>query len=91
MSSSDPVNVVRIAEQSLEAVVDDCVICGGTHSHGPKDPSLARGEKSHRSRHCGSAVVDWDDPMGYYLTLPEDYEPPEWWDKWASEEVDGYE
>lgn len=75
-----PVNTVRVSDSLKRFIIDECVICGETHSHGSKSPAVANGGRSPRVAHC-------DDFRGqYYLELQSDYEPPQRWYSYA--EVD---
>ena len=70
-----PVNTVRVSDSGRQFIVEDCVLCGGTHYHGSKDPTVAEGGRSHRVSHCGGRSQG-----GYYLELDDEHEPPEhWW------------
>ena len=73
-----PVNTVRLSDSGKQLVVDDCVICGGTHHHGAHDRTVAEGGRSHRTAHCG----DVEHSGGYYLELDDDAEPPQRWYDW---------
>ena len=69
-----PVNKVRVSDSGRQFIVDDCVICGGTHYHGSKDSMVAEGGRSERVSHCG------DIRGSYLLELVDEDQPPEhWW------------
>ena len=74
-----PVNTVRLSRSTKQLVVDECVICGGTHRHGAKDRTVAEGGRSHRTAHCSGVAHTG----GYYLQLADDVEPPEPWFRWV--------
>lgn len=77
-----PVNTVRLSDSGKQLVVEDCVICGGTHYHGSKDATVAAGGRSHRTAHCGGAEYTG----GYYLELDDEAEPPQRWYDWLGVE-----
>jgi len=74
-----PVNTVRLSSSLRQFIIDECVICGATHSHGARDPTVANGGKSHRGAHCRGV----DHSGGYYLKLADDVEPPDHWYRWV--------
>jgi len=80
----DPVNTADLSDSSRQLVVENCVLCGETHRHGAQDPSVARGEKSHRVAHCSDRLG-----AGYYLQLAEDVDPPDWWREWVMQASKG--
>lgn len=79
MNNDDPVNDVRLSRSGGALVVDECVICGGTHRHGSNDPAVARGDLSHRVAHCKPRDAGEDSPGGYYLKFADDAERREIW------------
>ena len=66
----EPINEVRFASGRV-LIVEECVICGDSHTHGAKGPAIARGEPAHRAAHCGTS-----DSGGYYIRLADDADPP---------------
>jgi len=69
-----PVNEVRVSDSGRLFIIDDCVICGGEHTHGAKDRTVAEGGRSERVSHCGQ------NRGSYFLELVDEDQPPEhWW------------
>jgi len=79
MSGARPLNPVHIAENGREAVVEECVLCGGEHRHGAADSALAAGDRSPRVAHCAARHSEYD------IALAEDADPPEHWQRQFSE------
>ena len=72
-----PINEVYFANAKT-LLVEECVVCGGTHRHGARDPAVARGEPSHRVSHCGDLSAS-----NYYIRLAEDADPPDRYFQWV--------
>jgi|APHM01.1.fsa_nt_gi hypothetical protein len=73
-----PVNYVYF-DGRRRVVIRNCVLCGGRHGHGSRDPVLAQGGRSHRRSHCGGET----DPSGYYIELAPDADVPPNWETWV--------
>jgi len=83
--SDIPVNQVYVSDSGRQLIIEECVRCGETHSHGARDVTVASGGRSHRASHCTNNHLDG----GYELELAEDADPPEHWWSWMRDEAGG--